>query len=175
MMFTSRLPWNPAQNLERLHRDLQTLFEDVATSSASAKASFVPRLDYVELADRYEVSIELPGVPQEKVEIDLDQDELRIRGEKHRATHDDKVVSGRFESPYGVFERVLRFPVALSHDQVTANFVDGVLTVVLPKAPTPAGTRIAITSQRPVAVPTVMEGTQSNALPAGCSSNECCS
>jgi HSP20 family protein len=92
-----------------------------------------PAIDVAERDDKYEVSIELPGVEEKDIQLKLANGVLVVRGEKH-GEHEEKrkdyVLS---ERTYGTFQRSLRAPEGVDPDRVEASFDNGVLTVTLPK------------------------------------------
>ena len=79
------------------------------------------------------VSVELPGVRAEHVEVALAGDELRVRGRKRKGAPRGVISHLCSERSFGQFARAipLRWPV--SKDGATAELKDGVLTVRLPK------------------------------------------
>lgn len=81
-----------------------------------------------------EVTLECPGMNEDDFSIDVIEDVLVIRGEKHVERQQS---SGRFhimERAYGRFERALRLPVAVEHQGGQARYQRGVLLVTLPRA-----------------------------------------
>jgi HSP20 family protein len=81
------------------------------------------------------VTVELPGVSEKDIDLNLDDDLLTIRGEKRfEADRGDKNESyHHVERSYGSFQRSLRLPYAVKADEVRASFEHGVLTITLPK------------------------------------------
>lgn len=84
----------------------------------------------------YEITLELPGVDADDVDVRIESGVLTVRGEK-RAEHAE---SGRHfhvrERVYGAFERAFRLPDGVDEDKIAADFADGVLTLRLPRSPT---------------------------------------
>jgi HSP20 family protein len=84
--------------------------------------------------DAVEVTLECPGMNEDDFSIDVAEDVLVIRGEKHV---EQQRSSGRFhimERAYGSFERALRLPVAVEQQGGQANYRRGVLHITLPRA-----------------------------------------
>jgi HSP20 family protein len=104
-----------------------------------------PKIEMAETDEEIKVMAELPGLDEKNVEVNIANGMLSISGEKREETEDkDRLFSERY---YGRFER--RIPVEdVDEDKVSASFKNGVLTVVLPKAPgaTEKVKRIAIKS-----------------------------
>ena len=152
--------WNPGfgdggrDPFERLFR-WAGMLDDYDTARSSQM--MMPRLDVEEDDDSYEVSVELPGMKQEDVQIELNQNVLTITGEK-RASFDDRgqrrgeegAKFGKSEelersekSPrrsrwsersYGRFTRSFTLPSDADTDRLEARFSNGVLTISIPKS-----------------------------------------
>jgi len=99
-----------------------------------------PPLNLSEDAENYYVRSEVPGLPMEALELTLSEKSLIIKGE--RPTEQGKYY--RQERPAGFFQRVVALNVPVDRDRVAATLVDGVLTVVLPKAAASAPRKISI-------------------------------
>jgi len=94
---------------------------------------FQPSADAVNVEDRYEINIELPGVKEDDVDVTFHDHVLTIKGEK-RSAHEEKTKSFYFsERTYGAFQRTFRLPDDIESNDISANFKDGVLTVAVPK------------------------------------------
>lgn len=122
-----------------LHREVNRLFDDVFRSGVSGPTDdgdtgFIPALINVSETDNeLRVTAELPGVSPDEVDISLDDGVLTIRGEKRFEKKDNRENYHFIERSYGSFQRSLRLPYATDPDQVQATFVNGVLTITLPK------------------------------------------
>lgn len=97
--------------------------------------------------DSYDITMELPGVSEEDVELTVENGVLVIRGEKK--THEERKGDTWFfsERQYGAFRRSFRLPEDADADAAAARMSDGVLHVSVPrKAPRAAeeGRRIRI-------------------------------
>ena len=106
------------------------------------------RVDIAETDDEIEIKADLPGIPEENVEVTLEDDILCLRAEKKSESEKDDKNWKVVERSYGFFERQIRVPQGLDAEQVQATFDKGVLTVTMPKPPTPepAAKRIAVKS-----------------------------
>jgi len=83
---------------------------------------------------RVVVSIELPGVDKNDIDIEVLDNRLVVHGEKR---FEREEVEGRYrvlQCAYGAFERILPLPVPVVADQASASYRNGVLRVELPKA-----------------------------------------
>ena len=93
------------------------------------------------------LSIELPGVKPDDVEVTSDNDMLSVRGQKSaERTEGDGTEYHLVERRYGSFTRSFRLPKGVDDSKITANFAHGVLEVRVPKAALPQPKKIAIGS-----------------------------
>ena len=116
---------------------------------SSRGAQLAPRIDVEEDDDSYEVTVELPGMKQEDISVELNQNMLTIAGEK-RATFDDRGEKKRrsrwSERTYGRFTRSFTLPSDADADRLEARFSDGVLMIRIPKSEGAKPRTIQITS-----------------------------
>jgi HSP20 family protein len=128
------MPCDPLRDL----RAWQERLERLATHHAMAWA---PPIDVYETEDRYVITAEVPGITREQVELAVQDNRLSIRGSRaggvaaRPAGHYHQVERG-----HGSFLRTFEFADAVSHEGITADLRDGILTVTLPKMATPART-----------------------------------
>ena len=96
----------------------------------------------------YVISMELPGVGEEDVELTVADGLVTVRGEK-RTEETRKGDTWYFsERQYGAFRRSFRLPEDADEDKVTAEMKDGVLRISVPRTaerPEEGGRKIAIT------------------------------
>jgi HSP20 family protein len=127
---------NPAE-LERLRgrvgRLLQALQEASEMAAGESGAAWLPAVDLCESDACVTVSVELPGVRAEQIEVALTNEELRVRGRKRKGAPRGVISHLCSERSFGPFARtiLLRWPVR--KDAATAELKDGVLTIRLPK------------------------------------------
>jgi HSP20 family protein len=144
--------WTPRTELDSFSRDpFFNRFLDILDSSLGHDASWsdsdntwLPRLDLVEEKDRLVVHIELPGIDPKDVQVHLQDNVLTVSGERKSETEktDNKVLSR--ETSYGAFKRTVHLPYEIQADSVKAQAKNGVMTIVLPKAPEHVGRQIPI-------------------------------
>lgn len=94
---------------------------------------FAPAVDVKEDADAYTVHLEVPGVPQDNLQLMLQDNVLTIKGIKEQKSEEGEGRYRRVERSYGSFSRSLSLPRSVDGNAVTANLEDGVLEVRLPK------------------------------------------
>ncbi|MCU0511361.1 MAG: Hsp20 family protein [Anaerolineae bacterium] len=101
-------------------------------------------VDVAEHEKHYAVTANLPGVPAEAIEINLDDNVLTISAEvqqEHQAEKGRLLVQERH---YGRFSRSVRFPSHVTAEGVEATHKDGLLTLIVPKLANGGAKRISI-------------------------------
>ena len=145
----------PNRSLSPIQSDFNRLFSSffdtatpVAASLARATRGFVPATDVVEQDDSYLVTVDLPGLTESDVKVEILDGVLTISGERSSSHDDDKDGYRRIERAYGSFARTLTLPKGVEASAVTANFKNGVLEVTVPKPETakPQQVQIAVES-----------------------------
>ena len=122
-----------------LRRGIDELFDDFMSAGSSptglaqSLGDFRPSLELGETESEYKVTVELPGLRPEEVEITVDQGMLTVRGEKHREERKTEKNVEYSERAYGRFARKVQLPRSVAADKISANFANGVLTVTIPK------------------------------------------
>ena len=105
-----------------------------------------PEADVMESGDEIRVTMELPGMRPEEVEVGLEDNVLTVSGEKkeERREEDRDNRWHLSERRYGRFSRSFMLPREVEQEQVRASFENGVLTVTVPKSERARPRRIEI-------------------------------
>jgi hypothetical protein len=80
------------------------------------------------------MTVELPGVKLDDLQITLEDGLLTIQGERHFAHDSSDQRFHRVERRYGAFRRSITLPTHVQADAVEATVEDGVLQIMVPKA-----------------------------------------
>ncbi|MCS6862437.1 MAG: Hsp20/alpha crystallin family protein [Abditibacteriales bacterium] len=97
-----------------------------------------PLVDVCETEEEVIVTIELPGVRREDVQLIYHDGYLTVSGYREHPPSDQRRWCQQVEIPYGPFERAVRIHSPVDPDQCQARYQNGFLEVVLRKAPQPA-------------------------------------
>lgn len=124
--------------LKSLHDEVDRLFDSAFRginrhSFFGPGDAFKPKVDIVGSGKDYTVTVELPGIDEQDVSIDLMGNNLVIKGEKKQEEKTEEEGYYRVERRYGSFQRVLDLPEDADRDGVKASFRNGVLTVTMPR------------------------------------------
>jgi HSP20 family protein len=95
--------------------------------------SWTPAVDVYENKENFVVQAELPGLKRENIEVSLHDGTLTISGERKAEKRSEETEVHRAERYVGRFQRALVLPTTVAPDKVKAAYIDGVLTVTLPK------------------------------------------
>lgn len=108
-----------------------------------------PTLDVAANDKEYIISIELPGVDEKDVHLELSADTLVIKGEKKQEREEKDKNYYRMERSYGSFQRVLSLPEDAEQDGIDAAYKHGILTITIPRkaGPKKESKHIAIKSE----------------------------
>ena len=94
---------------------------------------FMPTTDVVESENQFEVTVDLPGLKPEEVNVELKNGNLWISGRREEEKEEKGKTYHRIERRHGEFRRMLPLPSTISEEQIEAKFESGVLKVTVPK------------------------------------------
>jgi HSP20 family protein len=141
-----RTQWYPFEDLrstqdERTQNQIDRLFAHALglhgqwqSATGASTLAWAPALDIAERKDAYLVTVELPGVKLDDLDITLEDGLLTIQGERHFTDDASDQNFHRVERRYGSFRRSITLPAHVMADEVEASIEDGVLRILVPKA-----------------------------------------
>ena len=95
--------------------------------------TFSPKVDIAESNNAFEIQLHVPGVKKEEINIDLNDDQITISGERKFENEKKEKNFHSVESYFGTFKRTFHLPEVVNRDKVDASYKDGILIVTLPK------------------------------------------
>lgn len=134
------------QNLPfmRLHQEIDRLFDDAFRGLNFPVAALFghdesggnmqvlrPAVDIAEHDTQYTITIEVPGIDENDIQVQVDDDALIIQGEKKLESERRDANFHRVERSFGSFQRVLTLPVDADAESINASFKNGVLTLTI--------------------------------------------
>ena len=147
--------WDPFQDLLAIQDEMNQVFGralgrgDRAAGERATRA-WAPALDIAERTDAYVVTVEVPGIEPEQLEITLEDGVLTISGERRFEAETKEQQYHRVERSYSAFRRSITLPARVKADAIDASFEDGLLQVVVPKAEEAKPRRIEVRSRQAV-------------------------
>jgi HSP20 family protein len=126
--------WTPWTELVGVHRDLDSIVgrvfgETVPRQAVDWFTSLTPAAEIRREGDTWMVSIAVPGISPDKLDIDIVGRTLRVRGERASGEKTESVMS---EIVYGRFEREFTLPEDIDAQHAQAAYRHGMLELVLP-------------------------------------------
>jgi HSP20 family protein len=118
-----------------MNRLFDRFFDSPAQGNGSQAAArrWIPAMDVVETDDAFVLRADLPGLSEQDVNIELEDNVLTISGER-KAEHEQKGEGYyRLERAWGAFSRSLTLPDGVEAEGIKAGFDAGVLEVRIPK------------------------------------------
>ena len=134
----SIMRWKPTRDLFTIREDMNRLFDSFFSELPERRrglleGEWVPSVDVAETDDEIVVTVELPGVKQDDVDITVTDDILILKGKKEEEKEIKKENYHRVERSYGSFQRSISLPTAVRADKAKATYNNGVLNVTVPK------------------------------------------
>lgn len=123
--------WNEIADFER---EIEKVFDTTGTYNEPSQGTLAPSIDILERGDSMLLVAELPGVTKEDVKISLENDVLTIHGARKGNALPEKAQWVRNEIRTGEFARSVRLPKGIDAGKISAEIMNGILKVVLPKA-----------------------------------------
>ena len=128
--------WDPFRELSNLQNRVNGIFQDFNRGQQDElfnAGSFVPAVDIYEDEHKITLKLEVPGIDQKDVDIQLENNTLTIRGERKFENEEKEENFHRIERRYGSFARSFTLPNTVDPENITAEHVNGVLRVNLAK------------------------------------------
>jgi len=130
---------SPLEGVAVLQNRLNSIFNDFASPNGELQneslsaGNFIPPVDIYEDAHKLVLRLEVPGIPQEDLQINLENQTLTIKGERRFVKDEKEENFHRIERRYGSFVRSFALPATIETDSAQANYENGVLSVALQK------------------------------------------
>ncbi len=144
--------WDPFREMvtfrEAMDRWLQQSISGTGQLLSNMRPESIP-IDVIERDDAFELRASLPGVRPEDVEVTVQGERVTIRAEARGAAESESENWIMREHRYGVMQRSITLPVAVSSDNAEARIENGVLSLRLPKTQGVEARRINVASSSP--------------------------
>jgi len=134
--------WEPFRELEAMRNEVQRLLGQLAGAGGGGGETratehdvggWLPQMDVSETEDEIILAFDLPGVPQELIDVEVDDNTLTVRGTRERV-HDERGERfHRVERRFGEFTRAVPLPPGVEEADIKASYRNGVLEIRVPK------------------------------------------
>lgn len=121
---------------DRLPETYGSLLDKFFTNGLTAKrnlAKFHPQVDAIETQKEFRIEVALPGFRREDIQLDFQEGKLTISGERKFDTENKENKYHFIETNYGRFSRSFFLPDNINEAAIEAQFLNGLLSVVVPK------------------------------------------
>ncbi len=136
--------WEPLRELAALQNEMSRFLGSTLGEGDGQQRAWVPAVDVWETEKEVVYAFDVPGIPEDKISIELEENALTVSGERERTKEISDERFYRFERRFGSFSRTIGLPQNVTEDQVKAEYRDGVLEVRVAKPETPKPRRIQI-------------------------------
>ena len=140
--------FEPFRELASLQSDMSRLMNGLLEggNGKTGVQSWVPAVDVWETDTELVYAFDLPGIPEDKISVEVEDGVLTVTGEREREEKTEGERFYRYERRFGTFQRAISLPQGLSEDGVRADFTNGVLEIHVTKPEQPKPRRIPIGS-----------------------------
>ena len=140
--------WEPTLGLTRVNDVFDRMLEDFFSPDTrffgEPVTSLMPLMNIEETKDAYRISIEVPGMEKDDIDIEVKDNVLTISGEKKEEVKSEDSTFYRRERRFGKFSRSISLPNDINVDGIDAEYKNGVLTLTLPKTEEAKPKKIAV-------------------------------
>ncbi len=143
--------WAPFSELASLQNEMSRFMNGLLEGNGRTTQSWIPTADVWETEDEVVYAFDLPGIPEDKISVELDEGALTITAEREREHTVEEGKYFRYERRFGTFTRTIGVPQGITESGVKAEYVNGVLEVHVakPEQAKPRKIQIGVGSSEP--------------------------
>src|SRR2546423_7700980 len=138
--------WEPLREIGALQNEMSRFMNGLLEGSGRTNQSWIPALDRGETENDVVYAVDLPGISEDKISVELDDGALTISAERERTQEESDERLYRYERRYGTFSRTVGVPQGVTESDISADYKNGVLEVHVKKPEQPKPKRIQIGS-----------------------------
>jgi HSP20 family protein len=138
--------WEPLRELSSMQNEMSRWMNGLLDTSNRAAQNWAPALDVWETDTDVVYSFDLPGVPEERIAIEVADGTLTVSAEREKKEEvaDDRYY--RVERRFGSYGRAVGLPQGVDESKISASYRDGVLEVRVPKPEEQKPRKIALST-----------------------------
>ena len=125
--------WDPLREVAALQQEMGRFMNLFREGNGRTNQAWTPAVDVWETESELVYAFDLPGIPEDKISVELEENALTVSGERERTEE----VSGerfyRFERRFGSFTRTIGLPQGTDESSIKAEYKDGVLEIHVAK------------------------------------------
>ncbi|MDH4345668.1 MAG: Hsp20/alpha crystallin family protein [Thermoleophilia bacterium] len=146
---TTLVRWEPFRELASLQSEMSRLMNGLFEGPGRPTQSWVPALDVWETDRELVYAFDLPGIPEEQIEIEVSDETLTVSAQREKVAEESGDRFYRFERRYGTFSRAVGLPQGADESKIAASYEDGVLEIRVPKPEEAKPRKIALGNAKP--------------------------
>jgi len=123
------MPWSPLREIMSMRDSLDRFFDEPAHSMVA----FHPTVGIRETAKELIIEVDLPGVKEEDIDVEIESDKVILKGERKLESETKREDYYHLETSYGSFSRMISLPSYVDAQEADAQYIDGVLNIKIPK------------------------------------------
>jgi HSP20 family protein len=143
--------WEPFRELAALQNEMGRWMSQLSSGGVTPgngqSSTWLPTVDVWETENELVLSFDLPGIQEEQIAVELDDNVLTVSGQRERTSEHSNERFYRFERRFGTFSRSVTLPAGVSEEDIKADYTNGVLEIRVPKPEEQKPRRIQIGSQ----------------------------
>ncbi len=129
--------WEPFRELAALQNEMGRWMNQMTggttPGNGQSSSTWLPAVDVWETEKELVLAFDLPGIPEDKVSVELDDNVLTVSGERERTHEHSGERFYRYERRFGTFARSVTLPQGVNEEAIQAAYRDGVLEIRVPK------------------------------------------
>ena len=136
--------WEPFREIATLQNEMARLLNLSGEGNGQTGRAWAPAVDVWETDKEVVYAFDLPGIPEDKINVEFEDNALTVSAERERTEEasDDRFY--RYERRFGSFSRTIGLPQGVSESDLSAEYKNGVLEVRVKKPEQPKPRRIQI-------------------------------
>ena len=138
--------WSPWNELASVHNEMSRLMNGLLEGNGRTTQNWVPALDVWETENEIVYAFDLPGIPEDNIQVEFEDGSLTVTAERERQHEESDDRFYRFERRFGSFSRTIGLPQGVDESAINADYENGVLEVHVPKPEQPKPHRIQVGS-----------------------------
>ena len=136
----------PFREVAALQNEMSRFMGSLFDGESRTNQSWAPAVDVWETENELVYAFDLPGIPEDKISVELEDGGLTVSAERERTQETSQDRYYRFERRFGTFSRTIALPQGVGEDQIKAEYKNGVLEIHVAKPEQPKPKRIQVGS-----------------------------
>jgi HSP20 family protein len=134
----------PFREMAALQNEMSRFMTGLLEGNGRTNQAWTPAVDVWETESELVYAFDLPGIPEDKISVELEDNALTVSAERERQEEVSNDRFYRFERRFGSFSRTIGLPQGVKEDSITADYKNGVLEVHVTKPEEPKPRRIQV-------------------------------